>query len=82
MDIRGTGPCNGSQNLSAELKLGVAMFFFAHGGSGQHLKMASGLSASTARKYIFLVAGLICKKLGSKFMGDGILNADDAYIEN
>ena len=72
---------NGSQNLSAELKLGVAMFFFAHGGSGQHLKMASGLSASTARKYIFLVADLICKKLASKFMGDAILNADDAYIE-
>ena len=55
--------------------------FSADGGSGQHLKMASGLSASTARKYIFLVADLICKKLASKFMGDVILNADDAYIE-
>ena len=41
---------NGSQNLSAELKLGFSMFFFAHGSSGQHLKMASGICFLTSCK--------------------------------
>ena len=47
---------NRGQNFSAELKLAVALFYFAHGGSSMHLLTASGLSLSVARQFVYLAA--------------------------
>ena len=65
---------NRRQNVSAEMKLGIALYYMAHGGSGKHLSSASGLKKCTALKYLYQVSKLICTKLSPKFMGDAILN--------
>jgi hypothetical protein len=72
---------NRGQNVSAELKLGVALFYMAHGGGGMHLRKASGLSIATALKYVYDVSKLINEKLGPKFMGDAILQSD-GYLDD
>ena len=72
---------NKRQNISAELKLGIALYYMAHGGCGRHLRSASGLTASTARKYVYQVSKLICEKLAHKHMGDALLKERD-YIQN
>ena len=41
---------NSQQNISARLKLGVALYYFAHGRDAIHLEAASGLSKATALK--------------------------------
>ncbi len=61
---------NSQQNISACLKLGVALYYMAHGGNAIHLKAASGLSNATALKYVHQVAALICAHLTKKWMGE------------
>ena len=39
-------------NIPAGLKLGVALYYMVHGGDAVHLEAASGLSESTALKYV------------------------------
>jgi hypothetical protein len=65
---------NKSQNLIARMKIGIALYFFAHGGSGHNLGAVSGLKKNTALKYVHQVAKLITTKLSHKWMGDGIFN--------
>ena len=68
---------NHKQNVSAELKLGIALYYMAHGGSGKHLSSASGLKKCTALKYLYLVSNLICIHMAPKFMGDALLDERD-----
>jgi hypothetical protein len=77
--MQGRSP-NRRQNVSAELKLGVSLYYMAHGGDAIHLEAASGLSKATALKYLHQVAGLICSKLAPKWMGETILN-DPNYMD-
>ena len=67
---------NSQQNTPASLKLGVALYFMAHGGDAIHLEAASGLSKSTALKYVHEVAELICTHLTKKWMGKALLEED------
>ena len=67
---------NHQQNVSASLKLGVALYCFAHGGDSFHLEAASGLSRPTALKYVHQVAELICTKLGPHWMGPALLEQE------
>ena len=68
------------QNISARLKLGIALYYMAHGGDAIHLEAASGLSKATALKYVHQVAELICTHLTKKLMGETLLK-DDGYME-
>ena len=43
---------NSQQNVPACLKLGVALYYMAHGGDAIHLEAASGLSKANALKYV------------------------------
>ena len=67
------GSYNTEQNIPASLKLGVALYYMAHGGDAIHLEAASGLSKATALKYLHRVAELICTHLACKWMGESIL---------
>ena len=78
---------NHQQNVSASLKLGVALYCFAHGGDSFHLEAASGLSRPTALKYVHQVAELICTKLGPHWMGPALLEQgartfEEGYMES
>ena len=72
---------NHQQNVSASLKLGVALYCFAHGGDCFHLEAASGLSKPTALKYVHQVAELICTKLGPHWMGPALLE-QEGYMKS
>ena len=72
---------NHRQNVPASLKLGVALYFFAHGGDAFHLEAASGLSKPTALRYVHQVAELICTKLAPQWMGPVLLEQDN-YMES
>ena len=72
---------NKKQNICARMKIGIALYFFAHGGSGQNLGNNCGMKKSAALKYVHQVAGLICRKLSHKWMGDGIFNGLPNYME-
>ena len=72
--------CNSEQNISASLKLGIALYYMAHGGDAMHLEAASGLSKATALKYVHQVADLICTHLTKTWMGETLLK-DDGFIE-
>jgi hypothetical protein len=50
---------NSQQNISASLKLGVALYHMAHGGDAIHLEAASGILKATALKYLHQVAELL-----------------------
>ena len=47
---------NRQQNIPARLKLGIALYYMAHGGDAAHLECASGLTKATALKYEHQVA--------------------------
>ena len=64
------GSHNTEQNIPASLKLGVALYYMAHGGDAIHLEAAS---EATALKYLHRVAELICTHLACKWMGESIL---------
>ena len=72
---------NHRQNVPASLKLGVALYFFAHGWDAFYLEAASGLSKPTALKYVHQVAELICTKLAPQWMGPVLLKQDN-YMES
>ena len=72
---------NRKQNLCARMKIGVALYYFAHGGTGHNLAKISGLSKGTALKYVHQVAKLITTKVAHKWMGDGIFKTLPNYIE-
>ena len=55
---------NPSQNLSPDIKIGIALYYMAHGGDGVTLGHASGLRNSSALKYLHQVAELIVTKIG------------------
>jgi hypothetical protein len=46
---------NSEQNISARLKLGIALYYMAHCGDAIHLEASSGLSKATALKYVHQV---------------------------
>ena len=71
---------NSQQNIPARLKLGVALYYMAHGGDAIHLESASGLSKATALKYVHEVAELICAHLAKKWMGEALLE-EDGYMD-
>ena len=71
---------NSQQNISARLKLGIALYYMAHGGDAIHLEAASGLTKATALKYVHQVAELICTHLTKKWMGEALL-IDEGYME-
>jgi hypothetical protein len=54
------------------MKNGIALYFFAHGGSGDNLGAVSGVKQSTGLKYVHQVAKLITTKMADKWMGDAI----------
>ncbi len=65
---------NNQENLSARLKLGVALYYMAHGGDAIHLE--AGSAKATALKYVHQVADLICTHLKQKWMGEALLTKD------
>ena len=71
------GSYNTEQNIPASLKLGVALYYMAHGGDAIHLEAAS---EATALKYLHRVAELICTHLACKWMGESILK-ENGYME-
>jgi hypothetical protein len=72
---------NSQQNVSARLKLGIALYYMAHGGDAIHLEAASGLSKATALKYLHEVAELICKQLSKKWMAGSLLE-ENGYMDS
>ncbi len=62
------------------MKLGIALYYMAHGGDAMHLEAASGLSKATALKYVHQVADLICTHLTKTWMGETLLK-DDGFME-
>jgi hypothetical protein len=73
---------NPSQNLAPEIKIGIALYFMAHGGDGVTLGHASGLKKSTALKYLHQVAGLIVTKIAKKWIGEGLFRSYPQYFAN
>ena len=71
---------NSQQNVPACLKLGVSLYYMAHGGDAMHLESASGLSKATALKYVHEVAELICAHLTKKWMGETLLE-EEGYMD-
>ena len=71
---------NHQQNIPARLKLGVALYYMAHGGDAIHLEAASGLSKATALKYVHEVAELIWTHLTQQWMGEALLE-EDGYMD-
>ena len=71
---------NKKQNIPSRLKLGIALYYMAHGGDAAHLESASGLTKATALKYVHRVAALICSQLAQKWMGESLLK-EDGYME-
>ena len=72
---------NKKQNICTRMKVGVALYYFAHGGSGQNLAHVSGLSKGVAFKYVHQIAKLITTKIAHKWMGDGIFKMLPNYME-
>jgi hypothetical protein len=72
---------NKSQNLCARMKIGVALYCFAHGGSGENLSSVSGLSKAIALKYVHHIAKLITTKIAHKWMGNAIIDSLPNYME-
>ena len=72
---------NKSQNLCARMKIGVALYYFAHGGSGENFSSVSGLSKAVALKYVHQIAKLITTKLADKWMGNAIIDSLPNYME-
>jgi hypothetical protein len=54
---------NGDQNVTAEAKIAIALYFMAHGGNGFTLGVAAKLKKNTALKYLHEVSALIADKL-------------------
>jgi hypothetical protein len=73
---------NGDQNVTAEAKIAIALYFMAHGGNGFTLGVAAKLKSNTVLKYLHEVAALIGEKLKDKWMGYGILEQSPTYMEN
>ena len=71
---------NRQQNIPARMKLGIALYYMAHGGDAAHLECSSGLTKATALKYVHQVAALICSQLAGKWMGESLLK-EDGYME-
>ena len=73
---------NGNQNVTAEAKIAMALYFMAHGGDGVTLGVAAKLNPNTALKYLHEVSALIADKLKFKWMGYGILEQSPTYMED
>ena len=72
---------NKKQNICTRMKVGVALYYFAQGGSGQNLAHVSGLSKGVAFKYVHQIAKLIRTKIAHKWMSDGIFQMLPNYME-
>jgi hypothetical protein len=70
---------NSAQNVTAPVKLGIALYFMAHGMDGDVLGGAAGLERHTALKYLHQVVYVICSELSKDWIGDGILKQPE-YI--
>ena len=71
---------NPKKNVPAEMKIGIALYYMAHGGDGVNLGTVSDLTSSTALKYLHRTAYLIVAHLGPKWMGKGLLQ-QPGYME-
>jgi hypothetical protein len=63
---------NSAQNVTAPVKLGIALYFMAHGMDGDVLGGAAGLERHTALKYLHQDVYVICSELSKDWIGDGI----------
>jgi hypothetical protein len=79
--IRDGNSRNASQNVSARHKIGIALYYMAHGMDGDVLGGAAGLEKPTALKYLHEVVFAICTEISKRWIGEGILNQPN-YIEN
>ena len=65
---------NGRQNVEARVKVGITLYYMAHGGDGINLGCMSGLKNNSALKYLHQVTETICTHLAPKWMGNSHLN--------
>jgi hypothetical protein len=72
---------NGRQNVEARVKVGITLYYMAHGGDGINLGCMSGLKNNSALKYLHQVSEAICTHLAPKWMGNGLLNRP-GYMDN
>jgi hypothetical protein len=70
---------NSLQNVTAPVKLGIALYYMAHGMDGDVLGGAAGLERHTALKYLHEVTFVICSELSKDWIGEGILKQPE-YI--
>ena len=66
---------NGRQNVEARVKVGIALFYMAHGGDGISLGAISGLKNNSALKYLHEVSAAITIHIAPKWMGPELLNS-------
>ena len=71
---------NGRQNVEARVKVGIALFYMAHGGDGISLGAISGLKNNSALKYLHEVSAAITIHIAPKWMGPELLNSP-GYME-
>ena len=71
---------NGRKNVEARVKVGIALFYMAHGGDGISLGAMSGLKNNSALKYLHEVSEVISTHIAPKWMVHGLLNSP-GYME-
>jgi len=68
MDICDNKSWNDSSNVSARLKVGVALYYFGHGVDFVVLGHVAGIGTSTAKKYVKSVSKSIVRRLGPQYL--------------
>jgi hypothetical protein len=71
---------DGRQNVESRAKVGIALFYMAHGGDGISLGAISGLKNNSALKYLHEVSAAITIHIAPKWMGPELLNSP-GYME-